>query len=127
MPVPITALYAGILALIGVGLAAGSGTLRAKTGVSLGDGGNQDQLLAMRRHGNFTEWVPLTVLLFALMELNGAPSLALHILGVWLVVARILHPIGLGVEMQSVARTIGAASTALITVIAAIWSITTFF
>ena len=40
MPVPITALYAGLLALVGLVLGASSGWLRAKTGVSLGGGDN---------------------------------------------------------------------------------------
>ena len=46
MVVPITALYAGLLALIGVVLGAGSGSLRARTGVSLGDGGDAQQFVA---------------------------------------------------------------------------------
>ena len=78
---PITALYAGLLALVGHLLGAGSGWLRAKTGVSLGDGGDAQQLVAVRRQGNFSEWVPLALILLVVLELNDAPSVALHVLG----------------------------------------------
>lgn len=128
MLLPITALYAGLLALIGFGLAAGSGSIRSKTGVSFGDGGNVDQIVAVRRHGNFAEWVPLALILLAILELNQVSSTAINVLGGWLVVARILHPIGLRADGKfSVLRGIGAGSTALIVVVSAIWAITTAF
>lgn len=130
MLVPVTALYAGILALLGFGLAASSGAMRQKTGVSIGAGDHPDQLVAVRRHGNFVEWVPLILILFAVLELNKVPNTAIHVLGSWLVVARILHPLGLQTgegEGTPLPRVIGAGSTALITVISAIWAITTFF
>ena len=42
MALHITAIYAGLLGLIGLVLAAGSGWIRSKTGVSLGDGGHPE-------------------------------------------------------------------------------------
>ena len=128
MLVPITALYAGLLGLIGFGLAAGSGFQRSKTGVSIGDGNHPDQIVAVRRHGNFTEWVPLDLILLAILELNEVSATALHVLGGWLVVARICHPIGIRSATESnPLRTVGALSTALITVICSVWAITTAF
>ena len=124
MVLPITAIYAGLLGLIGLVLAAGSGWIRSKTGVSLGDGGHPQQLLAVRRHGNFTEWVPLALILIAILELNGAPAVAIHALGAALVLARIAHPLGLDAEdPSSAARGIGAGVTALVVLVAAVWSI----
>ena len=79
MPV-ITALYAGILGLMSIPIAFAAGSLRGKTKISIGDGGNTEMLLAMRRHANFIEFVPLALLLIALIELNGAPALAIHAL-----------------------------------------------
>lgn len=61
MPI-VTALYAGLLGLISIGVAFPAGSLRGRLNVSVGDGGNRDLLLAMRRHANFTEWVPLALL-----------------------------------------------------------------
>jgi uncharacterized membrane protein YecN with MAPEG domain len=54
MPI-VTVLYAGLLGLISMGVAFPAGSLRGKLNISVGDGGNRDLLLAMRRHTNFTE------------------------------------------------------------------------
>ena len=130
MPLPVTALYAGLLGLLAIVLGAGSGFIRNRTGVSLGEGGagNPEQLLAFRRHGNFAEWVPLALILIAIVELNGAPTAAVHALGAALVVVRVAHPLGLHPERTDLPlRTVGAAGTALIVLISAVWAITTAF
>lgn len=128
MPVPITALYAGLLALVGIVLAAGSGLLRSRTGVSLGGGDNPQQLVAFRRHGNFAEWVPLALILFAVLELNGVSGTALHVMGIVLLVARIAHPLGLKTDkINDPLRGIGAGATMLVVLVAAIWAIVTYF
>src|SRR5690242_15885602 len=96
MPLAITALYAGLLAFIAIALAANVGWRRPKLGVSLGDGGHQVLVVANRRHLNFVEHAPLALILIAIVELNGAPSVWVHSLGGALVVARnhssIRHP-----------------------------------
>ena len=128
MLVPIAALYAGLLALVGLVLGAGSGWLRAKTGVSLGGGDNPQQLVAFRRHGNFSEWVPLALILIAVLELNGVSATPLHAFGATLFLARIAHPLGLKPDTtSSLPRAVGAAATALVVLVAAVWAITTFF
>lgn len=43
-------------------------------------------LLAMRRHANFIEFVPLALVLIAMLELNGVSTTASHALGAGLVV-----------------------------------------
>ena len=97
-------------------MAADSGT----EGISIGDGGRSDLLLAMRRHGNFVEYVPLLLIMFAALELNGASATLLHGLGLGLVVARILHAVGIKADtINSLPRGIGAGGTLLITLIAA--------
>jgi uncharacterized membrane protein YecN with MAPEG domain len=56
---PITAaLYADLLGL----------SLHGKLNISVGDGGNRDLQVAVRRHANFTEWVPLALILIALLD-----------------------------------------------------------
>jgi len=50
---------------------------------------------AIRAHGNFAEYVPLTLLLMALCELAGVGALWLHVGGLALLVGRILHAIGI--------------------------------
>jgi uncharacterized protein len=127
MPV-ITALYAGLLGLMGIAVAFRAGMLRGKLNISVGDGGNRDLLLAMRRHANFAEWVPLALILIAVLELNGVPSRAIHSLGAALVVSRVCHAIAVKADtMKSIVRLIGAMGTALVTLVASIWAIAVFF
>lgn len=124
----ITILYAGLLGLISLGLSFRSGMMRSKTGVSVGDGGNVDQLLAMRRHGNFVEHAPIALLLILLLELGGVTPIAIHIMGAGLVICRLAHAFGLKADsMSGAGRFIGAAGTALITLVASIWAIALFF
>jgi hypothetical protein len=126
MPI-VTALYAGLLGLLAVGVAFPAGMLRGKLNISVGDGGSPALLLAMRRHANFAEWVPLALILIALLELNGVSTRAIHSLGAALVIARLLHAIGLKSDtMQSVGRGLGAMATALITVTASVWLLVVF-
>jgi uncharacterized membrane protein YecN with MAPEG domain len=124
----ITLLYAGLLALMAIGLAAIPGSMRGKLGVSVGDGGNPELLLAMRRHGNFVESVPLAIILMGLLEMNGLGSTTLHVFGVVLIAARICHAVGLkGDTITNALRGIGAGATALLTAVMAIWGIVLFF
>jgi uncharacterized membrane protein YecN with MAPEG domain len=79
MPVSITALYAGVLALK----------------VPLGDGGNPQMLRMTRIHGNTVEYVPLGLLLMGLYELNGGLPFVLNIAGIALVVGRLFYAWGM--------------------------------
>jgi hypothetical protein len=91
----LTGLYAVPLALMMIGLAAYVTALRAKTGISILDGGNMALAERIRRHGNFVENVPMAVLLMAFAESGGTASLWIHCAGLSLVAGRILHPLGL--------------------------------
>ena len=123
----ITCLYAGILGLISFVLAFQAGRLRGKTKISIGDGGNQELLLAMRRHANFIEFVPLTLILIALLEMNGVAALAIHALGAALVIFRIFHATGLKATISGAGRAIGALGSTLVLAVASIWAIVSFF
>jgi uncharacterized membrane protein YecN with MAPEG domain len=95
MRLPVTALYGAILALLLTALAINVTVHRAKTGVPLGPGDNPLMLRMMRLHGNAAEYVPISLLLMALYELDGGGHVLLHVIGVTLVVARVLHAWGL--------------------------------
>ena len=117
--VPITAFYAGLLALIVTALGAVIGPIRLRTGISILHGDNMLLATAIRRHGNFTESVPFALILLGFLELNGASPGLLHGLGIALVVARIAHPIGLKHDnVRNPLRGIGAGGTTLVTLIA---------
>ena len=111
LPVPITALYAGVLALLLVVLALRVVRLRWKFRVGLGDGGEKAMIRAIRIHGNATEHVPIALLLLLVAELNRAGPTLLHVCGAVLVVARLLHAVGLGksagASWQRAAGTVG--------------------
>ena len=90
---PITSLYAAILALLLLKLAFGVIKIRQFHKSGLGYE-HKDLLLAGRTHANATEYVPISLILLAIAELNGVPGIMLHIPGIVLVVARIGHARG---------------------------------
>lgn len=91
----ITPLYAGLLALLYVGLSFFVIRQRFRYRVSLGDGGREPLQRAIRVHGNFAEFVPLGLVLLLINELAGSPVWALHGLGAALLVGRVSHAWGL--------------------------------
>ena len=125
--VPITAFYAGLLALILVGLGFAVGQARLRLGVSILHGDDMALATRIRRHANFTESVPIALILLAALELGGAGAGLLHGLGATLVVARIAHPLGLHHDrMQHPLRAVGAGLTTLVTLVAAVVAIWRF-
>lgn len=116
----ITGFYAALLALVVTALGFQVGSRRNKTGISILHGEDMELATRIRRHANFTENVPLALLLMAAIELGGASATLLHGLGGSLLVLRILHPIGLHHDnMRHPLRAVGAAGTVLVTLIAA--------
>ncbi len=127
MPV-VTLLYAGLLGLMAIAVAVPAGRLRGITGISVGDGGNPDLILAMRRHANFIEFVPIALILIGLLEMNGVSANAIHGLGGALVVFRVCHAFGLkGDNMNNPLRGIGAGGSTLLVIVASVWAIVKFF
>lgn len=123
----LTGFYASLLGILYIGLAINVIRLRKKFKIGIGDGENKLLAKAMRVHGNFSEYVPVALILLACYELNNASTLMLHILGAALVVGRVLHVIGLsktiGVSSQ---RQIGMLSTFFVILILSIENIRHF-
>lgn len=114
--------YAALLALIGIGLGMRVSVHRGKTGISILHGDNMELALRIRRHGNFAEHVPMALLVLAFAEFLGAPASLLHVQGVALVAARILHPAGLDAQKPAtVLRIAGSATTSIVTASAALF------
>ncbi len=86
----VTPLYAGLLVLWFLVLA-WRVIRRRGHGISLGDGGDPAMLRVIRGHGNFAEYVPLALLLLAILELCNFSAYVLHGLGAMLLVGRLLH------------------------------------
>lgn len=91
---PITALYAALLAPLFLLLAVRVIRQRRGARVAIGDGGDKLLLRRMRVHANFAEYVPFALVLMGLAESLAAHPLVLHAAGAALVVARILHAVG---------------------------------
>ena len=91
----ITLIYGGLLGLLFLLLSFWVVKRRAQFKVMIGEGEAPEMRSAIRAHGNFAEYVPLTLLLMALCELSGAGTLWLHAGGAMLLVGRILHAIGI--------------------------------
>ena len=87
----VTPLYAGLLALWFVVLSVRVVDQRRRNKVSLGDGGKTMLLRAIRGHANFSEYVPLALVLLAILELSSFSRYVLHGLGASLLAGRLLH------------------------------------
>lgn len=91
----ITSLYAAILALIYVFLSVRIIGLRRSLRISIGDGNNPMVTRAIRMHGNFSEYVPLALILMFLIESISDYRRLVEVLGIVLVVGRVSHAYGL--------------------------------
>lgn len=91
----ITAIYASLLALWLLVLAFRIVLLRRTHKVGIGAGGISQLSIAIRCHGNATEYVPMGLILLLLAELQQAPMALLHVAGMVLLIGRILHAQGL--------------------------------
>jgi len=112
MHAPITALWAGLLGILMLGLAGRVVNMRNSENILFGDGGNVVLLQRQRVHGNFIEYVPLGLVLLLILELNGASPLLLNGLGGSLFVARLLHAFGFSrTSGRSFGRFVGTVVT----------------
>ncbi len=90
-----TLFYASLNAILTIVLAWRVGVVRMRNNVAFGDGGCEPLQRAIRAHGNNTEYVPLALILLALVEMVGAPAMLVHGLGAVLFAGRVLHAVGL--------------------------------
>ena len=112
MAVSITAAYAAVLGLIILALGINVTRHRIKLKVSLGDGGNPEMLRMFRLHGNAVEYVPLALVLMLAYEINGGWHLALHVIGIALIAARLIQTAGMwSTNMPGLGRRMGQALT----------------
>ena len=87
----ITPLYAALLALFQVYLSWRVVSLRNKYQIRMGDGGHTELTGVVRVHGNLIEYLPTTLILLFLLEVQGFSAPVIHALGVLLLFARLLH------------------------------------
>ena len=86
---------------------------------------------AIRAHANFAEYVPITVLMIAMLEMAGMPAGQVHWLMGVLLLSRLIHPLGLYVGPRTwqfqVCRVGGIALTLFVMVSAVISGLVWFW
>ncbi len=109
---PVTGLYAGLLAFVLLWLSIAVIGHRRRARVSLGTGEDKGLLQASRAHANFCEYTPFCLILLGLLEAGGASAWLLHGLGLLLLGGRIAHGAGLMHQPKSfLLRQIGMLAT----------------
>ena len=122
--IPMTALYVGLHALLAVVLANFVLYARLRTGKV--PAWQPDA--ALRVQANFVENVPLALLLFLVLEIQGTSPLLLHGFGSSLFIMRLLHAFGLGTNPgANYPRLIGAQGTFVLMSIMAIGALGSAF
>lgn len=121
-----TLLYAGLNVLVTFALSfmVGIQRMRAKVVFGAGAAGDTPLQRAIRAHGNNIEYVPLILVLIALLEMTGQPVWLIHTLGAGLFVGRVAHGVGLSLSAGSSAgRGVGVLLTWIAMLVAAVWAI----
>ena len=97
--IPVTLFASGVLGILSVVLSMMVSMARNKTKVMIGDGaglpGAEGLYRVIRAHGNFVEYVPLALILLGGIEVSGASRLTCEVFAVLLIVARLMHPVGI--------------------------------
>ena len=95
-----TPVYAGLLTLLFVILSLRVISLRHEARVGFGDGENRRLLRRVRVHANFAEYVPLCLLLMALIEMRNGSAWMIHLTGLLLLAGRLVHAYGVSREPE---------------------------
>jgi len=127
MPLKTTLMIAVALAVVNLWLSIRTGQARTAAKVSIGDGDHPMLKARMRAHANFIEYVPMALILMALIEGNGGNPNLLWIFGIALVIGRILHPFGMERPSPNPFRITGILLTYVVTVALIVWGIMRIF
>jgi uncharacterized membrane protein YecN with MAPEG domain len=109
---PITMLFTGLLGLLFMFHTVRVILARRSAHITLGMGDSDALLRTVRIHGNFSEYVPLLLLIMALLELSAVSETALYAFGISVVAGRLLHFYGIySPTTPGIARIIGMVLT----------------
>jgi len=90
----IVPVYAALLTLLFVYLSVRTIRVRRRLQIAIGDKGQPEMQRAMRVHANFAEYVPLALVLLAMVESRAPAAWLMHGLCLSLLVGRLLHAYG---------------------------------
>ena len=127
MTAPISALYAGLLAVLLLVLGGRISLLRSKLNVGAGHGNDAALARAIRVHGNAVEWILPMLILLLVAELDGAGRWFLHSCGVTFTAGRIAHAVGMTrTSKASSGRFWGTAASWVVIAALAAWDLGTY-
>jgi uncharacterized membrane protein YecN with MAPEG domain len=114
--------YAGLLGLLLIALSINVVLARKRYRVRLGVGTEEGMQQAVRVQANFSEYVPLAVVLLVLSDLTKMPEIAVHAAGLVLVTSRLLHAWGLSHSPgRTFGRFYGTAGTWIVIIGLSLW------
>lgn len=102
-----TMLVAALLGLMKLALGISVTKYRFQNKIMWGDASDDGMARRIRAHANFTEWVPGTLILLGLIEMMGVSPIIIALLGAMLIIARILHAVGLMGSAEAFNRATG--------------------
>ncbi|MFZ5669615.1 MAG: MAPEG family protein [Pseudomonadota bacterium] len=116
MELTVTSVLTGAMAIMLALLSFPIADHRRKNRISAGDGGDEAFNRLIRAQANFTEYVPISLLLVALVELCGFQAPVVWGLAGTLAVSRLVHALGL-IRNIVWARALGMILTLLVLVV----------
>lgn len=121
---PATLITAGLCGLVFLWLTYRVVARRVTGKIMIGDGGDAQMLERIRAHANFTEHVPLALILMGAVEFTaGHHSPWLWGAGGLLVLARIAHAIGMGRPSPNPFRGFGALASWAVILGLSLWAL----
>lgn len=119
MALPVTAVFAGLLALWLIFLQARVVRFRQAAKVLIGSGGDEMGERVIRAHGNAVETVPIFLILLGLAEGLGAPGWVLVLAGMAFLAGRVSHGMNLlgilpGLQFRAIGMGLTVTTTGLL-------------
>ncbi len=120
MPLIVPA-YAAVLGLLFALLSFRVANARRTMRIGLGSGGNKQLERYIRVQGNFAEYVPMALILLTFVELQAWPEWLMHTLCALLLIARVVHALGVAREPEDIRfRAAGMVTTLSILIAASV-------
>ncbi|MEI6429259.1 MAG: MAPEG family protein [Pseudanabaena sp. ELA607] len=110
-------IYASLLAILFVVLSLRIVGLRRRFKIIIGDADNELVRRAIRVHANFSEYVPLGLMMIYLVEVCKATPILVHILGLSLFLGRLIHAYGVSQTDENVRWRISGMSLTFATLL----------
>lgn len=123
MKLEVTTFTTAILGLLLLVLSYRVSQIRRAVHIGLGDGGNAELLVRIRSQANFTEYVPVILILMALIENQIGYHVMLGVTSALVIIARTSHAVGMGKPSPNAFRIFGTAATWLVLLILGAWAL----